>query len=113
MDFPHRGTFDHQVKGAPHLPNGVHAVEHAACAKPVLCRLVTGTRFAERVGLRDPHIVVDNLAVIARLAPYFDASDDANAGRLCGYYNLRHAARVASSALGAAHDNEKVGAKAI
>ena len=94
---------DHQVEGAPHLADRVHAVVDAAGAEPVLRGLVAGARLAELVGHRHAHVVVDDLAVVAVLAPDGDAADDVHAGRvacgtmICVMRPLRSPGRPASS----------------
>ena len=107
---------DHEVEAAPHGADRVHAVIDAAGAEAVLRRLVTRAGAAELVGLGHPDVVVDDLAVARRLAPYGDAANDVHAGRLSRHDDLGHLLVGAAGIVGIrrpAHDDVEVGAVAV
>ena len=99
VHLAHGGALDHQVEGPPHLADRVHAVKDAAGAETVLGRLVARTRFAERVSSRYPHIVVDDLAVVALRPQTSTPRTMRTPGVFVGHDDLRHAAVVAATRL--------------
>ena len=108
-------ALDHQVERAPHLADRVHAVVDAARAEAVLRGLVAGAGAAELVLDRHAHVVVDDLAVVARRGPTpatprtMFTPGVFRGTMICVILSLRPAVSLGS--VGAAHDDEEVGAR--
>src|SRR5579862_5804730 len=72
-----------------------------------------GARLAELIAGRHAHIVVNDLAMIARASPDLDAAHDFKARGVLRHDYLRHAAVVGADPARAAHDDEEVGAEPV
>ena len=101
VNLANQRALDHEIKGPPHLADGVHAVIDAPGPEAILCRLMTLANQAERVGDRHAHILVANLTVIRRRAPEdADTSHDVHSGRVARHDDLRHPTGLPELTLG-------------
>ncbi len=112
VDYALGGPADHEVEGAPHLADAVHAVEDASGSQPLLGCFVAASFAPERVRHRDAHVLEDDLAVVPiGVPPHGHAADDAEARRVRGHDDLGHAVlRLAGPVVfgGAAHHDGEV-----